>query len=407
MISHDDAYTKLLSSLQTNKRSYENVPLALALGRILARPVIAKFPSPRFATAAMDGYAIIADDQYSSSPLTLTSLLPAGTQATQTVTNGTCIKTFTGSMMSPGANTLIPIENVTVTEGMVQIHTPVKEGFAVRQIAEDYDQGDILIPQGLQLSFPHIGMLASLGHPMACVTVRPRVAVLSTGSEILDLGEEATNPSQIRSANNYMIEALCNQAGASVRQMGIMGDDKEMIRETLQGALESNDIIITTGGVSVGDFDFVKEIILEWEGASLLFKGVAIKPGQHITVAQIGSKYFFGLPGFSYSAIMTAFIYIVPMIRALQGLEPHIPRVKGYLTTPYTKKHTKTEFTPCRAVFQNNRYEIDFEGKKMTTSANITTLLDPKTAIMILDETTSHLDAGSWVDVILLSGACL
>jgi len=293
-----EASVNMLELLDVGHVKTKRVPLSESLGMTLARDVVAQKNDPEFPTASMDGYAVKFLDQKIGS-LTILGDNPAGNDERREIQAGECIKTFTGSKMPLGADTLIPIENVTVEGDRIVIDESVSEGFAVRPVGEGYKAGDVLIEKGVKIGFVEVGVMAALGLAMVDVAVPPRVAVLATGSEIVDLGECSDNPASIRSSNNYTIEALCRSAGAEVLQMGTVKDDKKSIMEHFTNAIESSDIIVSTGGVSVGDYDFVKDIVPAL-GFEVIFQGVGIKPGRHIMVAQKGHKFILALPGFAY-----------------------------------------------------------------------------------------------------------
>ena len=307
----------MLDLLKVNSSKNENIPLSSSLGRVLANDIVARFNDPQFPTASMDGYAVIHSD-LESETIKILGDNPAGNNETRKVTNGECIKTFTGSKMPEGADTLIQIENVTVEDDKIIINDKVPAGSSVRPVGEGYKAGDILIKKGTKIGFAEIGVMAGLNTVMVSVAVKPRVAVIATGSEILDLGEESDNPAQIRSSNNYTLAALFEQAGAEVIQLGTVGDNRDSIMKTFENALASADILVSTGGVSVGDYDFVKDIVPRL-GAEVIYKGVAIKPGRHIMVAQRESKFVLALPGFAYSSTVTSILYALPLIAKMLG----------------------------------------------------------------------------------------
>jgi molybdopterin molybdotransferase len=235
---------------------------------------------------------------------------------------------------------------------------------------------------------------------MAAVFIKPRVAVLSTGSEILDLGESAHHASQIRSSNNYTLAALAQQAGGSSVQLGIVADDEASITRAFENALDAADIIVTTGGVSVGDYDFVKDIIPRL-GAEVIYKGVNIKPGQHVMLAKKENKFIIGLPGFAYSSTVTFMLYIIPIIRRMLALNAGLPYVEATLMQDFNKRAKKTEFSPCNLVYKNGRYEVDFEGKKIGSSAIMTNMLGA-CALVVTGEDSGSLKKGEKVEVINL-----
>jgi molybdopterin molybdotransferase len=394
-----EASQNMLDLLRVNAKRYERVPLSASLGRILAEDIVAKFSDPQFPTASMDGYACRHED-LTLGVLSVVGSNPAGSDEQRELSAGECIKTFTGSMMPRGADTLIQIENVIYEDGKITIKESVPKGSSVRPIGEGYLAGDILITKGTKIGFAQIGVMAGLNCVMVKVALRPRVGVIATGSEILDLGENATNPAQIRSSNNYTLAALFEQAGAEAIQLGTAPDDKAAILETFTNALESVDIIVSTGGVSVGDYDFVKEIVPRL-GASVLFQGVAIKPGRHILVAQLESKFIVALPGFAYSSTVTAILYVLPLIAKMLGRERAFESVAAKLQEPFSKRSPFTEFTACNVVVEDGEYFVNFEGKKVGSSAILTNILK-NSALMIAGEEDKNLETGTYVTTILL-----
>jgi len=222
--------------------------------------------------------------------------------------------------------------------------------------------------------------------------------VLSTGSEILDLAEAALTSSQIRSSNNYTIEAMAKMAGADIVQLGVVKDDKVSIMESFENALGSADIVISTGGVSVGDYDFVKDIVPRL-GAEVIYKGVNIKPGQHIMLAQRENKFILALPGFAYSSTVTALLYAVPLIYRYLGMDADLPVIEARLSENFYKKSRKTEFTACNLFLEDGTYKVDFKDKKSGTSAILTNLLNGS-ALMISGEEDGDLEEGMLVHVI-------
>lgn len=389
----------MLDLLDVGSLRTENVALSSSNGRILAEDIIAEFNDPQFPTASMDGYAVLHADLGNES-ITILGDNPAGHDETRTIKSGECIKTFTGSMMPHGADTLIQIENVSVNDSKITIDEKVPLGNAVRPVGEGYRAGDVLIKKGTKIGFAQIGVMAGLNKVMVKVALRPRVAVISTGSEILDLGVNSDNPAQIRSSNNYTLAALFEQAGAEVIQLGTVGDDKDSIMSTFQNALNSADILVSTGGVSVGDYDFVKDIVPRL-GAEVVYKGVAIKPGRHILVAQKDSKFVLALPGFAYSSTVTAILYVLPLIAKMLGRECAYKTVEAKLSEDFTKRSKFTEFTACNVVVEDGEYFVNFTGKKVGSSAILTNMLHGS-ALMVTGEEDGNLSEGTFVNVILL-----
>ena len=395
---HFDESIEMIQNLEINNYKTKKLYLVDALGYVLAEDVVADHNSPEFPTSAMDGYAIIHEDM-TLGTLKVGSINPAGSALKEEVIGGTCIKTFTGSLMPKGADTLIPIENVEVDGDEIIIKEEVPQGFSVREVGENYAKGQLLIPKGTKIDFPQIGVMASLNISSVLVYEKPTVAILSTGSELLELGEEQTNDAQIRSSNNYILEAIVKKYDGLPMQLGCIKDDKASITKAVSDALEKSDIVVTTGGVSVGDFDFVKDVIVEL-GCDVVFKGVRVKPGQHIMVARKDDKFIIGLPGFAYSSTVTALLYVVPLIEKLQQGKCSLSKVKAILKEAFIKRAKKAEFTACNISLIQGEYYVDFKDKKVGSSAILTNMLG-NVALLVTSEDDSSKEIGDEVSVLL------
>ncbi len=398
MFMHFDESMQMIDDLAIENYKTKQLPLMESQGYILAQDIVADHNSPEFPTSAMDGYAVIHKD-LSLGRLHIGSINPAGSDLKEEVVSGMCIKTFTGSLMPHGADTLIPIENVEVDGDEIIIKTEVPQGFSVREPGENYAKGQMLIPKGTKIDFPQIGVMASLNIPQVTVYEKPTVAIISTGSELLELGEEQTSDAQIRSSNNYILEAIVKKYDGVPLQLGCIKDDKETITKNISDALNKADIVVTTGGVSVGDFDFVKDVIYEL-GCDVVFKGVRVKPGQHIMVARKEDKFIIGLPGFAYSSTVTALLYLVPLIEKLQQGQSAMHRVKATLKEPFIKRAKKAEFTACNVSLEEGSYYVDFEGKKVGSSAILTNMLG-NVALLVTSEDDTSKEIGDEVSVLL------
>lgn len=391
---------EILNSIKTPLNKTEKLYISESLGRVLAQSIIADENSPAFETSAMDGYALKHEDLHLQK-LKIIDKNPAGTMITTDVTTGTCIKTFTGSLMPKGADTLIPIENVTLEEEYIIINEEVPKNFAVRSVGENYTKDEVLLEKGTLIDFAQIGVMASLNKVQVEVYTKPTVAIASTGSEILDVGETQTNNSQIRSSNHLTLEAITRKYGANVLQMGVVKDDKESITNLLKNALLSADIVVTTGGVSVGDYDFVKDVIKEDLGCEVLFQGVDIKPGQHILFARKDEKFIIGLPGFAYSSTVTFLLFVLPLIYKLKGSCEKLQIIEAICDENFPKKGNKTTFTACNIEFKNGNYHINFDGKKSGSSAILTNMLG-NCGLLYQDVNSGAISTGDRVKVILL-----
>jgi molybdopterin molybdotransferase len=392
---------EILNNISINKQCTEKLFITNALGRVLVKDIIADHNSPDFPTSAMDGYAIKYDDINNDS-IEIIDKNPAGTVVEREVSIGVFIKTFTGSLMPIGSDTLIPIENVDVNNNCIRITKKVPSGFAVREIGENYKKDEILIKKGTIIGFAEIGVLASLNISQIEVTVNPTVAIASTGSEVLDLGEVQKNASQIRSSNHLTLEALCKSNGANTLQMGIVKDDIDSITNLLEIALLKADIVVTTGGVSVGDYDFVQDVIKDKLKAEVLFHGVTIKPGMHILIALKDGKIIIALPGFAYSSTVCAILYVLPLIYKFRDAKQSLPIVKARINQNFPRKMDKTIFTACNVEYINGEYTVNFDGKKQGTSAILTNMLESP-ALLIQKDNSEDIKAGDIVDILLLN----
>ena len=400
IISYEDSLN-ILNNLILEEKIKEKVFLSNSLGKTLAVDIIADESSPAFITSGMDGYAIKFIDQ-EKNLIKIIDKNPAGEVIKSKVTEGVCIKTFTGSLMPEGADTLIPIENVEVIEDTIKIINKVPKGFAVRDIGENYKKDEVLIKKGTTIGFAEIGVMASLNIAQATVYSQAVVSIASTGSEILDIGEIQTNKAQIRSSNHLTVEAIAKKAGAKTIQMGVIKDDIETITQMIKTALENSDIVVTTGGVSKGDYDFVQDVVKEKLGAEVLFHGVNIKPGNPILVAKKDKKLIISLPGFAYSSTVCAILYLLPIIYKIDGSNKKLPIVKAKIAENFPMKMKKTVFTACNVKYKNGEYIIDFEGKKQGTSAILTNMLGSP-ALLIQKEDSNDIKAGDLVDILLLN----
>ncbi|HIO90850.1 MAG TPA: molybdopterin molybdenumtransferase MoeA [Campylobacterales bacterium] len=395
-VSFDNSLEDLKNSFSQDKTT-EMVFISDAIDRVIADDIITSENSPQFPTSAMDGYAIKFEDQ-KNGRIKILGDLPAGSSTKEILQNTTCIKTFTGSLMCEGSDTLIPIEMVEVDGDEIVIKEAVKFGFSVRPVGENYKKDEVLIKRGTTIGFAEIGVMASLNISQIKVYVRPTIGILATGSEILDVGELQTDKGQIRSSNQFTLEALAKKEGAKTIRAGLTKDDKDSLKDAISSLLHSCDIVVTTGGVSVGDYDFVKDIIAEYE-PEYITKGVVMKPGQHIKIVKLGHKYIFALPGFPYSSTVTFLLYVVPMIRAMQGKSFDIEYKEGILNQDYIKKSKKTEFATADLTYVDGEYRVDFSTKRDGSSAILTNMLGD-VCLMRLEDDESDKEKGSKVKII-------
>ena len=371
----------------------EKVAITDALDRNIAYDVTAAENYPAKPVSAMDGYAFAFKDGLNE--LELITDLPAGSDKGLHVEGSKCVKTFTGSLMSEGTDTLVPVENVEVSGSKIIIKKSVPKGFAVRAVGESYKKGEILIKKGTRLTYSEIALLAELGVFHVSVFIRPRVAILATGSEIKDLGEPLDSPAQIHSSNHVGIAMQIRKMGAEPILCEIVRDKAELVEKAIINALKSADILVTTGGISMGDYDFVKGALNE--NFSLIIEGAAIKPGRHIRVAKSGDKYIFALPGFPYSAMVMCVLYVRVLINTWFSQEE--PKITAIMDEDYKKRSPFLEFTAVNLENRDGKIFVNLNGKKLGSSAIVNNLTN-EAALLIIPKETEFIAKGEVVEVL-------
>lgn len=394
LMSYEESLKILHSHIKTYEK-IEKIALTECLGRILAHDIKAPKNQPEFPSSAMDGYALRFEDQ--DKPLKILGITPAGSMPEFKIKDNTCVKTFTGSLMSEGSDTLVPVENVRVENGTLFIEKKVAKGFAVRKVGENYKKDELLLKKGTKLNYSELALLAELGFFHISVFIKPIVGVLSSGSEIKDLGESLENPAQIRSSNHIALASLAKNLGCETRVFPLLKDEAEATFLALKNALQSCDILLTTGGVSMGDFDFLKKALKEYE---LIIDKADIKPGRHIKIAKADEKFILALPGFPYSAMVMFNLYAREILNAWL-LQPKNYICKGFLQGNYKKKTPFLEFVACNVEFENGRILVNLEGKKEGSSAIINNL-NNKAALMIVPKECEFLENESLVELIFM-----
>ena len=325
----------------------ERVLLSNAVGRIAADDVTSARAVPAAANSAMDGFAVRAQDVATApARLRLVGMAPAGTLLDTAVVPGTAAKIFTGSVVPDGADTVVRVEDTEEHDGTVIVQVPVRAGANVRLAGEDIEPGAVVVPAGGVLGAADVGVLASIGRATVTVHRRPRVAILSTGAELVEV-DETPGPGQVVNSNAYTLAAAVAEAGGEPTVLPIVRDRFEDVRERLAAAAEA-DVVLSSGGVSVGEFDFVKEA-LDALGVERRFWKVAQKPGKPLTFGTRGQHLFFGLPGNPVSALVCFLVYVRPALRRLAGHRRlHLPAVDAVLEAPLKKASKLTEFVRVR-----------------------------------------------------------
>ena len=319
MIQVQEALDKILCQIQF--KGVERVPLGQALGRVLTEDVVSRINNPPLDNSAMDGYAVIAEDIQSATPenpvkLEMIEEIAAGYTAKGTLKPGQTMRIMTGAPIPPGADAVLMQEDTQKDGNAILCLDKADVAENIRRAGEDVKIGEGVIKKGTTLSPAHIGMLAVIGRSQIAVSQRPTVAILSTGDEILELDETPQGP-QIFNSNGHMLAAQIKSAGGIPVYLGIAKDTEEDLMEKFEWALKA-DIVVSSGGVSVGDYDLVKSS-LQKMGQDMLFWKVAMKPGKPLAFGRIGKTPIFGLPGNPVSSFVSFEQFVRPSLRKVLG----------------------------------------------------------------------------------------
>jgi molybdopterin molybdotransferase len=312
MLSLDDALAELLAALQPLSGS-EQLPTSRALGRVLAQDVVSVCDVPPADNSAMDGYALRAQD--ASQPLPVTQRIPAGAVG-QPLAAGEAARIFTGAQVPPGADAVVMQEQTELIDGQLHVRAPVAPGQHIRRQGEDVRTGSTVLPAGTRLDAIALGLAATAGAAQVTVSRRPRVALFSTGDELVMPGEPLP-PGAIYNSNRFLLRGLLEQLGCEVLDLGIVPDQLDATRAALRDAAAKADLILTSGGVSVGEEDHLRPAV-QAEGELTLW-ALAIKPGKPFAFGRVGSSWYMGLPGNPVSSLVTFLLLVRPALLKLQG----------------------------------------------------------------------------------------
>jgi molybdenum cofactor synthesis domain-containing protein len=329
---------------QITRLESETVPLAKALGRVAAAEVIAVDDVPPFRNSAMDGYAVRASDVAEvPAQLKVIAAVAAGAPTSVEVAPRTAIKIMTGGAMPEGADAVVPVEMTTVNGPDVVVTESVEAGAAVRPAGSDVTAGTVVLRTGTRLSPYHVGVLASVGETNPTVSRLPVVAIMSTGNEVMSPQTEELLPGQIRDTNRSILRGLLDELGVTVLDMGILRDDRDVVVKTLTKTAEEADVVVTSGGVSMGEFDYIKAVMAELGSASSW--KVAMQPAKPFTFGIIGDTPVFGLPGNPVSVSVGYEQFLRPALLSMMGASNIFrPRTRALAATDFKTAVQKTVF---------------------------------------------------------------
>lgn len=390
----EQAREKLFQAIKPIQQT-ETSPVTSALDRILARDVISAINVPADDNSAMDGYALRAQDLADSNTLQLIGSSFAGHPFDGKVGPGQCIRIMTGAPIPKGADAVMMQENTSADEQTITFHQSLKVGQAIRPAGQDIQQGQIVLKQGQKISAIHIGLLASLGIAEVQVYRRPKVALFSTGDELKQPGE-ALAQGDIYDSNRPALRAMLQKLNVEILDYGVIADDKQQLTDTFVQADQQADIVITSGGVSVGEADYTKEMLAQQ--GQINFWKLAMKPGKPFAFGELQRSYFFGLPGNPVSALVTFHQLALPAIRKLAGETLTDPVILTATSSSHFRKH------PGRTDFQRAVYQLDNSGQLTVSStgnqnSGVLSSVAKANCYLILERERGNVEPGEKVNI--------
>lgn len=368
----------------------ESVSFMSSAGRVLAADVISDIDLPPFNKTAVDGYACRSSDL--GNPLRVLEVINAGKHPEFEVLPGTCSKIMTGAPVPEGADFVFMVEDAEdISEGVVR-YTGRSRKDNIAAMGEDVRRGDTVLRAGKLIRPQDIAVMASVGCTLVQVKRMPRVGIISTGSELV---EPSSKPglSQIRNSNAYQLLAQCDRAGATGRYYGIAIDDEAVTLRMLSGALLENDVVLLTGGVSMGDFDFVPAV-LDRAGVKIIFDSMAVQPGRPTTFGVAGEKLVFGLPGNPVSSFIQFELLVRPLFMKMMGCAWNPVEWKLPIAEDFTRKNSqRLGWLPVKINAKGKAKPVEYHG-----SAHITALPDAD-GIMMVPAGVNSITRGSIVNV--------
>ncbi|MBW6505727.1 MAG: molybdopterin molybdotransferase MoeA [Rhodobacteraceae bacterium] len=392
MISVEEALARVLA-LCGPVRS-EAVPLRAALGRVLAAPAVATLTQPPFDAAAMDGYAITAADHHPGRTLRLIGEAGAGHGFDGTLGPGEAVRIFTGAPVPQGADRVLMQEDVQRAGDHITLPAALDARRHIRPRGQDFAEGQT-VAAPLRLTPRHLGLLAAMNVATVTVARRPTVAVIATGDELVMPGE-APGPGQIVCSNSFALAAMAEEAGAEARLLPIARDSEAALRQAFALAADA-DVIVSSGGASVGEHDLVGKVAAEL-GMARAFWQVAMRPGKPLMAGRMGNAAMLGLPGNPVSAFVTARLFLVPLLAAMQGLPGgHAPR-RTRLAQDVAANGPRTHYMRARLTEGDAPMIAPFAEQ----DSAILRLLTEADALLIRPAGDGPRAAGAWVDYLPL-----
>src|SRR5687768_5993613 len=381
----------------------ESVPLSEALGRVLAEDIVADCDLPPFDRAQMDGYAVrAADTSKVPARLRVVGESAAGSGWHKEMYAGEAVRIMTGAPVPAGADA---VQKVEVTRelndgAIVDILEVVEQGRSIVRRAQEIKAGQTVLSAGEAITAEMIATLASFGYAEIKVGRRPRVAVMATGSELVDV-DKKPGQDQIRDSNNYTIAAYAALAGAEVERLPLAGDNRQQLKRQMAEAASNSDVLITSGGVSMGVYDFTKAALVD-SGAEIFFERVALRPGKPTVFGRLGETLMFGLPGNPVSVSVTFHLFVRTALRAMQGAKECAKSETAVLLRKVKGTSERASYLPAR-LLTSDRGSVIAEPLKWGGSSDFVAFARA-TALIIVPQGVAAIDEGSHVKIIRLPG---
>ena len=383
-------------------KGFARLPIRSALGRVLSEDIISPVNVPAHINSAMDGWAMRIEDLANdpSKALAEVGASFAGQPFTGKVGPGQCVRIFTGGVVPEGCDAVVMQEKAEADGKAITFSAGVKKGQNVRYAGEDLKQGAVALAKGRVIRPAELGLLASLGIGDVSVYRPLRVVFFSTGDELVSIGSPLSE-GQIYDSNRYTLHGMLTRMGCEVIDMGVVRDDPALLEKAFHDASEIGDVVITSGGVSVGEADYVKQLLSKL--GEVVFWKIAMKPGRPLAYGKIGRAHFFGLPGNPVSVMVTFYQFVRDALLILQGVNPIPvqPLLKAICTSPIKKAPGRTEFQRGVLYLEDGVYKVRTTGEQ--GSGILKSMSDANCFIMLHDH-VGNVDAGATVEVQILEG---
>ncbi|RSD28543.1 molybdopterin molybdotransferase MoeA [Vibrio pectenicida] len=397
----DDAINKMLSSIKPLQTSFP-LPLIDAIGYVIAEDIYSPIFVPPFANSAMDGFAVRIANLSSNNYLPISGTSYAGQPFNDLWPEHTCIRIMTGAQIPHGCDAVIMQENATVTEqGVIFEQSNIKPQNNIRPKGDDISQGDLVVAKGSRLTARDIPMIATLGISHVTVLCKPRVAFFSTGDELVSLGEPL-KAGQIYDSNRYGIKPLIENFGCEAIDLGIIPDCPVELEATFRKAQSKADVVVTSGGVSVGEADYTKEILLNL--GKIDFWKLAIKPGKPFAFGTLPNALFCGLPGNPVSAVVTMYVLVQPLLAKLAGhtywQKPE--SIPAKTRSVFRKSPGRTDYQRAIYSIENGQFFVETTGNQSSGAFRSMSLAN---CFAVLEQDRGHIEVGDTVNIQLFNSS--